>query len=115
MEPDKPKTTLTGNPPADGHWDASAPAPVDPTTKQHKDHWILPEAERAKGFVRPVRLSYRHTKCGTVTTMPRPIAETYASKPTFYGTTFCCGCQTYLPVGEAGDFHWIDDESKVGT
>ena len=115
-EPEKKsKTTLTGNPPADGHWDGPAPAPVDPVTKQHGDHWVLPAEDRAKGLVRPVRVSYRHEKCGTITTMPKPIAETYAKTPSFYGTTFCCGCQKYLPVGGTGEFVWLDDGSKVGT
>ena len=39
--------------------------PPAPTTKklpdgQFADHWVLTEAERAKGFVRPVRDSYIH-------------------------------------------------------
>jgi hypothetical protein len=33
---------------------------IDPSTGLQKDYIILTEAERAKGFVRPVRLSYRH-------------------------------------------------------
>src|ERR1700684_1360340 len=36
---------------------------------QQKDYVVLSEAERAKGFVRPVRRSYKHLKCGGVTTM----------------------------------------------
>lgn len=39
-----------------------SPAP-DLSTKengQHPDYWILSESERAKGFVRPVRNSYKH-------------------------------------------------------
>lgn len=38
---------------------------------------VLSDAERAKGFVRPVRTSYRHETCGAVTTMGAAIAETY--------------------------------------
>lgn len=52
--------------------------------------------------------------CGTVTTMPRAIAETYAREPRFYGTTFCCGCGRYLPVGPSGEFVWLDGE-RVGS
>lgn len=94
-----------------------APAPIDTTTGQHKDHWVLSEGERAKGFVRPVRHKYVHLKCGVVTRMSQPIAETYAREPKFYGSTFCCGCNNYFPVGEHGEFVW-DGESpreKVGT
>ena len=114
-EPSKDRYTVSGNPPAEGHWNASAPAPIDETTKQYKDHWVLPPAQRAQGFVRPVRDAYRHEKCGTVTTMPKPIAETYAKRPDYYGSTFCCGCKDYFKVGKDGEFVWLDDGTKVGT
>lgn len=77
---------------------------------------MLSDEERAKGFVRPYRDSYLHTKCGVVTRMARAIAETYARQPTFYGATFCVKCQTHLPVGEHGEFIWDDGSGqKVGT
>lgn len=82
---------------------------------QHVDHWILSDEERAKGFVRPVRRAYIHTKCGVVTTMPLKIAETYAARPGFYGSTFCCGCSEYYPVGEFGHFYWEGTDEKVGA
>lgn len=59
---------------------------------QQEGYVVLAEEERAKGFVRPVRRSYRHLKCNTVTTMGQTIAETYARNPYFYSGTFCCGC-----------------------
>lgn len=107
------KVTASGRKP-ESEIVAGAPAPIDPKTGQHKDHWVLSEAERKKGFIRPVRRTYVHDKCGTATSMGRPIAETYARKPSFYGSTFCCACQGYFRVGEAGEFVW-DDGSKVGT
>jgi hypothetical protein len=106
---------VSGEPPVDGHWEGSAPAPVDPKTKQHIDHWVLPPEDRAKGFVRPLRASYKHEKCGTVTNMPKPIAETYARQPGYYGSTFCAHCRNYLPVGLHGEFVWLDDGKKVGA
>jgi len=156
-----PKQTLSGNAPEAGLEDASAPAAVDPSSGQHKDHWVLPDAERAKGFVRPMRLTYTHVGpkppgnlvdltpaererhsgqayvkfepypeehalagmywtqerldslggCKQATTMPRKIAETAARDPGFYGKTFCCGCNDYLPVAE---FVW-DDGSRMGS
>lgn len=75
---------------------------------------VLSDAERAQGFVRPVRRSYVHTTCGTATTMGQAIAETYARDPSFYGATFCVRCSMHRPVGEHGEFVW-DDGSKVGT
>lgn len=53
--------------------------------------------------------------CGTVTSMPRAIAETYAANPAFYGSTFCCGCRIYLPVGASGEFVWDGTADRVGT
>lgn len=135
---------------------------------QHADHWVLSAEERAKGFVRPVRRSYRHVGirghqyelrdltaeeleryrqfgyvkfepypmderprtgrfwtqeqldkvgkgCGVVTTMGVAIAETYARRPGFYGSTFCCGCGKYLPVGEGGEFVWDGTDERVGS
>lgn len=53
--------------------------------------------------------------CGTRTSMPRAIAETYARQPGYYGSTFCCGCGTYLPVGARGEFIWTGTQERVGT
>lgn len=82
---------------------------------QAEKYLVLSEAERAKGFVRPVRTQYRHLTCGAVTTMGQELAETYAAKPTFYSGTYCASCRMHRPVGEGGEFVWTDDGSKVGT
>lgn len=77
---------------------------------------VLSDEDRAKGFVRPLRTAYIHTVCGTVTTMGRAIAETYARDPKFYGATFCVHCSKHRPVGEDGEFVWDDGSGqKVGT
>lgn len=52
--------------------------------------------------------------CGTKTTMGIALAETYARNPKFYGGTFCCTCGEHFPVGENGEFEWLDG-SKVGA
>jgi hypothetical protein len=165
------RVTLSGRPTETTDPAVGAPAPIDPATGMHRDYWVLSEAERAKGFVRPVRRSYRHVGiagpkhplrdlteeektryaekygyvkfepnpdypakssitgtfwtqaqldkigrgCGTVTTMGIALAETYARDPRFYGSTFCCGCSTHLPVGEAGEFVWDGTRERVGT
>ncbi len=77
------------------------PEPVD----QAEVYLVLSEEERAKGFVRPLRTSYRHVGnidqgCGQVTTMGSALAETYARDPHFYGATFCATCSQHLPVDE---------------
>lgn len=84
-------------------------------TGQQKDYRVLCTSERAKGFVRPVRRSYKHLKCGAVTTMVQALAETYARDPFFYSGTFCCGCGSHFPVGEDGEFVWDGSAQKVGT
>jgi hypothetical protein len=40
--------------------DAPVPTERKLADGQFADHWVLSAEERAKGFVRPVRLSYRH-------------------------------------------------------
>ena len=82
---------------------------------QQKGYVVLSEDERAKGFVRPVRRSYIHEKCGVVTTMGQSLAETYARDPHFYSGTFCCGCGAHFPVGEDGEFLWNGTSEKVGA
>lgn len=86
-----------------------------PRAGQQQGYVVLADEERAKGFVRPVRQSYRHLKCGTVTTMGRTLAETYARNPSFYSGTFCCGCGAHFPVGADGEFVWDRSNEKVGT
>lgn len=148
--------------------DGPVPDPSRRADGQHVDHWVLPAAERAKGYVRPLRESYQHVGppgprfplrdlsadererydsvgyvkfepypaseapatgrfwtqaqldkvgkgCGVVTRMPRACAETYARNPHYYGSTFCCGCGTYLPVGKQGEFVWTGTTERVGT
>jgi hypothetical protein len=166
MNEEKRKITCTTGGITPGFEDAPAPGPLKPNG-QHSSYWVLCDAERAKGFIRPVRDSYRHVGiagpknplrdltteeherydtygyvkyeeypksdsaavgrfwtaadlakvnkgCGTTTTMSRSIAETYARDPHYYGSTFCCACGTHLPVGESGEFVWLDG-SRVGS
>jgi hypothetical protein len=40
--------------------DGPAPGPINPATGQHTSYWVLSPEERAKGFQRPVRLTYKH-------------------------------------------------------
>lgn len=158
-------STTDGKPPE--KFDTGAPGPIR-HNGQHSQYWVLSEAERAKGSIRPVRQSYKHVGlptpvhplrdltdeereryagvgyvkyeeypkgdtsvvgrfytqahldqigagCGTVTTMGRALAETYARDPHFYGSTMCVGCGTHLPIGEAGEFVWDGTDERVGT
>lgn len=77
-----------------------------------KGYVVLTPEERAKGFVRPVRRSYTHLPCGTLTTMSQSIAETYARDPKFYGGTYCCACRTHFSLDQ---FVWVGTTDKVGS
>ena len=44
---------------------------INPKKGMQKGYVVLSPEERAKGFVKPVRRSYVHAKCGTLTTQPR--------------------------------------------
>jgi hypothetical protein len=90
---------------------ASAPGDVRPDG-QHDSYWVLSPEERAKGFIRPVRTTYRHNTCGSTTTMGTALAETYARDPSFYGATFCVSCSAHFPVGE---FVWKGTDEEVGS
>lgn len=84
---------------------------------QAEAYLVLPQEELAKGFVRPVRRSYIHSRatpsCGVVTTMSQALAETYARDPHFYGATYCAGCRMHRPVAE---FDWDAlPRTAVGT
>lgn len=83
-------------------------------TGQAPAYLVLSEAERAKGFVRPLRQSYRHIVCGAVTTMHLAIAETYARLPHFYGATYCLRCGMHRPVGHEGEFVWVEPDGSEG-
>jgi hypothetical protein len=94
---------------------------------------VLSEEERAKGFVRPLRRKYVHRYwldgrtdpipdpltsldglggCGACTVMGLALCETYARDPSFYGATYCVGCQMHRPVAE---FRWDEDGQVVGS
>lgn len=84
-------------------------------TGQNEAYLVLSAAERARGFVRPLRSAYVHETCGAVTTMAVAIAETYARNPGFYGGTYCSRCRDHFPVGADGEFVWDGTTEKVGT
>jgi len=104
---DRSKVCMTdGSPVAPDHRE------IDSVTGQQKGYIALCPDERAKGFVRPVRRSYKHLPCGTITTMGLALAETYARDPGFYGGTFCCHCRSHFPLDQ---FVWEGTTEQVGT
>ena len=101
-----PETTLLdGSPVADDHRE------IQPDGMQ-RGYVVLSEAERAKGFVRPVRRAYVHDACGKVTTMAVALAETFARNPKFYGGGFCATCRTHFKIDE---FMWYETTERVGS
>ena len=103
---DRTRRTLTdGTPVTDDHRE------IGPSGQQ-KGYVVLSEAERAKGFQRPVRRTYTHKTCGEDTNMSLSIAETYARDPGFYDGTFCCYCRVHRPLSE---FVWKGSDDRVGS
>jgi hypothetical protein len=98
--------TSDPNDPRLTHGVDNAPVP------QSEVYLVLSEEERSKGFVRPLRLSYRHVVCNSVTTMGLALCETYARQPSFYGSTYCVHCQQHCRVDE---FRWVEDGEVVGS
>lgn len=93
------RETTDRNDPGLGYGTNEEPVP------QNDAYLVLSEEERAKGFKRPLRHSYKHLACGKITSMSQGIAETYARDPKFYGATYCTTCYKHLPVYE---FTWLD-------
>jgi hypothetical protein len=91
------------------------------TNRQQVAYLVLPEEEIELGFVRPLRLSYQHVACGSVTRMGLTIAQTFARRPSFYTQTFCVACRGHFPLKTYDDtgtlpqfqFFW-EDGSPVG-
>jgi hypothetical protein len=110
---EQPRRTLTGG--RQIYPEHTAKVTEGPRQGQQKDYVVLADEEREKGFVRLVRRSYVHLKCGETTTMGRELAETYARQPDFYSGTFCATCLAHFPVGEDGEFVWAGTNEKVGT
>ena len=88
---------------------------IDPETNMQACYLVLSQDEIAKGYVRPLHVSYMHETCGGVTSMNLTIAETYARQPDFYGGTYCATCKDHFPVGADGEFVWTNTNDKVGT
>ena len=85
---------------------------IEPSTGMQKSYVVLSPEERAKGFVRPVRRTYRHKPCGTTTTMGIPLAETYARDPHFYNGTFCVNCRKHFDLNQ---FVWEGTDEQLGS
>lgn len=99
-------TLIDGSPVTPDHRD------IDPVTGMQKGYVVLSEEERAKGFVRPVRTSYKHLTCGSITRMGLALAETYARDPSFYSGTFCCACRSHFSLDQ---FVWEGTIEQVGS
>ena len=85
---------------------------LDPKTGMQADYVVLTPEERAKGYVRPLRMMYTHLTCGNDTKMGFELAETYAVDPSFYTDTFCYHCRLHCPLHE---FVWKGTTERVGS
>ncbi|HWB11505.1 MAG TPA: hypothetical protein VG826_19905 [Pirellulales bacterium] len=91
------------------------------SNQQQAAYLVLPDEEIQLGLIRPLRFSYQHVVCGTVTRMGLTIAQTFARQPSFYASTFCAACKGHFPLAVYDDsgtmpefqFFW-QDGSPVG-
>lgn len=67
-----------------GYEGAAAPGPLKPNG-QHASYWILSDAERSKGFVRPVRESYKHVGTPGPRFSTRPLDDAERERFSAYG------------------------------
>lgn len=114
--PPGPKYPLRDpTPEEEARWNDAGTSPADRIVKYEE----YPESERpALGKIWSQADLDKVAKggCGQLTRMPGSCAATYAAQPGYYGSTFCCGCGAYFPVGRDGEFVW-DKASmqRVGT
>lgn len=103
---DRSQRTLTdGSPVTDNHRELMG-------NGQQKGYVVLSTEERSKGFIRPVRRTYRHKPCNSTTSMGLALAETYARDPLFYSGTFCVKCSAHFPLDQ---FVWEGTDEVLGT
>jgi hypothetical protein len=98
--------TLTTNP---GHPDLQRKIDESPVS-QRDTYLVLSDEEIAKGFIKPVRRSYTHKTCGTVTTCAKKLAETLAADPSFYRGAYCVSCRKHRLLNE---FTWLPDGEEM--
>lgn len=93
------KVTVSGR---DPELDTSCSAPTDEKRPdgQLKDHWTLPEEDRKKGWVRPLRTNYNHVGIGRPKNPLRDLTEDEHKRYDEYGyvkyeeypqDAACCG------------------------
>lgn len=91
------------------------------SNRQQIAYLVLPAEEIELGLIRPLRQSYQHVVCSSVTRIGLTIAQTFARQPSFYTQTFCVACREHFPLKKYdGDgatpqyqFFW-EDGSPVG-
>lgn len=85
---------------------------IDPATGMQKGYVVLSDEDRANGFVRALRNSYVHSKCGVETRLHFRIAETFARDPKYYSGTYCAGCKSHFNLDQ---FNWSGTTEIVGS
>lgn len=72
----------------------------------------LTPAEIAKGFIRPLRATFRHDECGEVMAMSNTMASNCAKDPKHYAEMFCMKCKSNFSLKE---FRWYGTQNRLGT
>jgi hypothetical protein len=79
---------------------------------QMTDHITVAEHERYMGSLDGVPQVYYHPLCDGSTGMPEEIIRSYLANPFLYNdTTFCTGCNDYVPEAEC---FWTETGQNLG-
>lgn len=63
-------------------------------------------------FVQPIRYTYIHLRCKSVTKISTKVAENFARDPKHYGAMYCAACKEHCRVDH---FIWEDTGQPVGS
>lgn len=73
----------------------------------------LSEAEKAAGYVRPLRYTYMHEVCENLAFLSPEQAQLFARNPKFLGSLYCRKCERSCSVDE---FVWCNGvKTRMGT
>ena len=100
-------------------WSGLEPLSPDEVEEHAEDGWVAyeryPAGSGPSGRYWTLEGIDGTRGCGASTRVPEAVAQTYAANPGYYGSTFCCGCGQYRPVGAEGEFVWDGTDVRVGT
>lgn len=92
-------------------FETPAPGPID-ASGQHTQYWVLGDAERARGFIRPVRHSYKHVG---IAGPAHPLRDLTEDETALYADVGFVKFEAYPPGSHGSGRFWTREElGKIG-